>query len=130
MLRNLCPHDGHVNGCRYAIRALHDSVIEAIVATGPHAGQLLIFPRIPYVLDDDVFPFQMERKQFLIRLAFGITCNKSQGQSDQPFFTHGQLHVALSRVGNLKNMRILAKNSCVTGIKGHYTDNVVFPEVL
>ena len=138
LIRNLCPHNGHVNGCRYAIRALHDSVIEAVVATGPHAGQLLIIPRIPFVLDDDVFPFQMQRKQFPIRLAFGITCNKSQGQSlsvggihlDRPFFTHGQLYVALSRVGDPKNLRILAKNSCFTGIKGHYTDNVVFSEVL
>ena len=138
LIRNLRPHDGHVNGCRYAIRALHDSVIESVVATGPHAGQILIIPRIPFVLDDDVFPFQMQRKQFPIRLAFGITCNKSQGQSlsacgihlDRPFFTHGQLYVALSRVGDPKSMRILAKNSCFTGIKGHYTDNVVFPEVL
>ena len=37
LIRNLCPQNGHVNGCRYAIRALHDSVIEAVVATGPHS---------------------------------------------------------------------------------------------
>ena len=139
LIRNLYPHDGHVNGCRYAIRALHDNVIEAIVATGPHAGQILIIPRIPFVLgEDNIFPFQMQRKQFPIRLAFGITCNKSQGQSlsacginlDRPFFTHGQLYVALSRVGNPKNVRILAKNSHFDGHEGYYTDNVVFPEVL
>ena len=46
--------------------ALHDSLIEALVATGPHAGQLLIIPRIPFVLDDDVLSFQMQRKQFPI----------------------------------------------------------------
>lgn len=88
--------------------------------------------------DNDVFPFQMQRKQFLIRLAFGITCNKSQGQSlsacginlDWPFFSHGQLYVALSRVRNPENMKILAKNSCFDGHEGCYTDNVVFSEVL
>ena len=45
-------------------------------------------------------------------------------------FTHDQLYVALSRVGDQKSMQILAKNSCFTGIKGHYANNVVFPEVL
>ena len=139
LIRNLCPHDGHVNGCRYAIRALHDNVIEAVVATGPHTGQFLIIPRIPFVLgDNDIFPFQMQRKQFPIRLAFGITCNKSQGQSlsacginlDRPFFSHGQLYVALSRVRNPENIKILAKNSCFDGHEGCYTDNVVFSEVL
>ena len=88
--------------------------------------------------DEDVFPFQMQRKQFPIRLAFGITCNKSHGQSlsacgihlDRPFFSHGQLYVALSRVGNPKNMRIMARNSCFEGYEGYYTDNVVFSEVL
>ncbi len=34
LIRNLCPHDGHVSGTQ----ALHDSVIEAVVATGHHAG--------------------------------------------------------------------------------------------
>ena len=139
LIRNLRPHDGHVNGCRYAIQALHDNVIEAVMATGPHAGQFLIIPRIPFVLgEDDVFPFQMQRRQFPIRLAFGITCNKSQGQSlstcgihlDRPFFSNGQLYVALSRVENPENMRIMARNAHFDGYEGYYTDNVVFSEVL
>ena len=84
--------------------------------------------------EDTVFPFQMQRKQFPIRLAFGITCNKSQGQSlsacgiklDRPFFSHGQLYVTLSRVGNLDNLKILTRNACFDGHDGYYTDNVVY----
>ena len=139
LIWNLCSRDGHVNGCQYTIWALHDNVIEAVMATGPHAGQFLIIPRIPFVLgEDDVFPFQMQRRQFPIRLAFGITCNKSQGQSlstcgihlDRPFFSNGQLYVALSRVENPENMRIMARNAHFDGYEGYYTDNVVFSEVL
>jgi hypothetical protein len=40
------------------------------------------------------------------------------------------LYVALSRVRNPENMKILAKNSCFDGHEGCYTDNVVFSEVL
>ena len=35
-------------------------IIEAVMATGPHAGQFLIIPRIPFVLGEDgEFNFQM-----------------------------------------------------------------------
>ena len=55
------PHDGHVNGCRYTIRALYDNVIEAVTTTGSHPGKFI--PMIPFVLGkDDVFPFHMQRK--------------------------------------------------------------------
>ena len=78
----------------------------------------------------------MERVQFPIKLCFGITANKSQGQtykrvginlSDTEMFSHGQLYVALSRVGSSKAVSIFKP-------KGHpnpnYMHNVVYPEVL
>ena len=58
---------------------------------------------------------EMERVQFPIRLCFGITANKSQGQtykrvginlSNAEMFSHGQLYVALSRVGSAKAVSI------------------------
>ena len=58
---------------------------------------------------------EMERVQFPIRLCFGITANKSQGQtykrvginlSSSEMFSHGQLYVALSRVGSAKAVSI------------------------
>ena len=60
--------------------------------------------------EDDVFLFQMQRKQFPIQLALGKLAtrvkDKSQGQSlsvygihlDQPFFSCGQLYVALGQI--------------------------------
>ena len=78
----------------------------------------------------------MERVQFPIRLCFGITANKSQGQtykrvginlSKAEMFSHGQLYVALSRVGSAKAVSIFKP-------KGHpnpdHMHNVVYPEVL
>ena len=44
LLRNLDPYNGHVNGARYAIRALHRHVIVAVVATGTHAGKEIYLP--------------------------------------------------------------------------------------
>ncbi|CAF4836762.1 unnamed protein product [Pieris macdunnoughi] len=52
--------------------------------------------------------FSFKRLQFPVRLAFAMSINKSQGQSlsvcginlENPCFSHGQLYVACSRVGN------------------------------
>ena len=59
-----------------------------------------------------------------------MTINKSQGQAlkvvgldlEEPCFSHGQLYVEISRVGNEKNLLILAENG--------RTRNIVYQEVL
>ena len=79
---------------------------------------------------DNTFPFQLTRKQFPVRPSFGLTANKSQGQTlakvgvylESEFFSHGQLYVACSRVGDGDNLKIL----CNRG----ETANVVYREVL
>ena len=38
LLRNLDPVNGHCNGTRYVIEHLHDHIIDATIASGPHAG--------------------------------------------------------------------------------------------
>ena len=73
----------------------------------------------------------MERKQFSVRPAFAITSNKAQGQTlyhvgiylKQGFFLHGQLYVAMSRVGSKDSIKIYSQH-------GVYTSNVVYEEVL
>jgi ATP-dependent exoDNAse (exonuclease V) alpha subunit len=80
---------------------------------------------------DNTYPFQMKRRQFPIKLAFGITANKAQGQTLQRVgiylptnvFSHGQLYVAMSRATSAKDLKI----SAVDPTK---TENIVYKEVL
>ena len=74
--------------------------------------------------------FQFKRLQSPIRLAFAITINKAQGQSLElcglylhiDYFSHGQLYVACSRVGNLDDLFIYTENGTAK--------NIVYPQVL
>ena len=81
LLRNLDPVNGHCNGTRYVIEHLHDYIIDATIACGPHAGKRICIPRISMIPSDNIFPFHMKRKQFPVRPAFAITSNKAQGQT-------------------------------------------------
>ena len=138
LLRNLDPIQGHCNGTRYIVNTLHDHVIEASIAYGVHAGKKLFIPRIPIAPSENIFPFQMQRRQFPIRLAFAMTANKAQGQTlskvglylEKDFFSHGQLYVGISRVGNANDLKILTKCGLFVNAPGTYTDNVVFYEIL
>ena len=138
LLRNLDPIQGHCKGTRYIVNTLHDHVIEATVAYGVHAGKRLFIPRIPLAPSENLFPFHMQRRQFPIRLAFAMTANKAQGQTlnkvglylEKDFFSHGQLYVAMSRVGNPNNLSILSRSGQFINVAGTYTDNVVFHEIL
>ena len=67
---------------------------------------------------------------FPIQLAFTMTINKSQGQTltnvgislDTEVFSHGQLYVALSKVGSKSALTIQSKT--------RFTKNVVYHEIL
>ena len=133
LIRNLCPDMGHVNGSRYTVKAIDRKLLTLETPD----RKLFHVPRMKFVSDQS-YPFAFTRTQFPIKLAYSITANKSQGQTltlaglnlASEFFTHGQLYVALSRVGNPDNLKIVALKGQVTGLLGTYTDNVVYPEVL
>ena len=69
-----------------------------------------------------------------MRPAFAMTINKSQGQTfkkvgiylPQPCFSHGQMYVAMSRVGERSGVRILVEQQ-----PENYaiTTNVVYEEI-
>ena len=138
LLRNLDPANGHCNGTRYYVQELHDHIIEAVVSYGAHAGKKIFIPRIPLKPSEFEFPFDMKRKQFPIKLAFGITANKSQGQTmnrigiylSREMFSHGQNYVSQSRVTSKNNLSVMAPLGSYPRKKGKYCDNVVWPEVL
>ena len=77
-LRNLNPPT-LCNGTRLSVTQLRPNMIEGAVLSGPRKGTVVFIPRIPMRPDDD--PVPLKRVQFPVRLCFGMTVNKSQGQS-------------------------------------------------
>ena len=134
LLRNLNQHEGLCNGTRMVITAMAERVVEAQILTGAHAGRKAFIPRIS--LDTSMssgLGFILRRRQLPIRLAFGMSINKAQGQSldrvgiylNNPVFAHGQLYVALSRCTDCRNLRILLPPN-----SKRRTPNIVYREVI
>ncbi|MCO5590652.1 hypothetical protein L7F22_044625 [Adiantum nelumboides] len=119
LLRNLDPSRGLCNGTRLVCKAFHQRVLEAEIVTGTCVGTRVFIPRICFIYSGTQLPFVLGRWQFPVRLAFGMTINKSQGQSIAhlglylvtPVFTHGQLYVALSRACSAMRAKIVLSES-------------------
>lgn len=115
LLRNINP-PRLCNGTRLAVKKLMPNVIKATILNGKSKGEDVLIPRIPIIPTN--MPFGFKRLQFPVRLAFSMTINKAQGQSlqvcglnlESPCFSHGQLYVACSRVGQPKNLFVFAKD--------------------
>ena len=146
LMRNMDAKRGHVNGARYIVRKLKPHVILAELAEGPYKGNEVAIPRFIFIPEDPRIPIEWHRKQFPVKPCFAITSNKSQGQTLQKigiyvkndFFGHGQLYVAMSRVGNPQCLQFFKppplnndkkKKSAVQDLP-LYVSNVVYPEVL
>ena len=127
MLRNI-NQPKLCNGTRLSVKKLMTNIIEAKILTGPFESEDVLKPIIPMIPID--ISFQFKRLQFPIRLAFVITINKAQGESLElcglylrtDCFSHEQLYVACSRVGNPENLFIYTENGT--------TKNIVYPQVL
>ena len=127
LLRNLDPPK-LCNGTQLIIIHMMHHVLEATIMSGTFAGENCFIPRIPMKTTD--LPFDFQRLQFPVRLSFAMTINKSQGQSMKvvglnladPVFSHGQLYVGTTRVGNPNRLFILAPQG--------KTKNIVYPEAL
>ena len=100
LLRNIDPKNGHCNGVKYIINNMRKHIIELKSISQGNFGSFLFLPRILMVSQTATLPFTLKRRQFPIRLAFGITSNRSQGETlqkvglycAQDFFTHGQVN--------------------------------------
>ncbi len=78
--------------------------------SGPGKGKIVCLPRCTFYVASEVsgLPFNFKRRQFPITPAYCLSVHKSQGQSlkvvglvgDSDAFSHGQLYVAMSRVGS------------------------------
>ena len=69
------------------------------------------------MISSEGLPFELHRVQFPVRLAFGMTINKSQGQSlgtvrldlHNPVCGHGQFYVGVSRGTNWRRVKSAVK---------------------
>jgi len=137
LLRNLCPRDGLANGTRLIVQHMYKHLLEARVVGGIHHGKVCLIPRITCNSSEADTGFKLQRRQFPVKLAFGMTINKSQGQTlhnvvvylPHPVFAHGQLYTALSRVGDPRHIKILVKNGRRADA-WTYTANVVHKQVV
>lgn len=140
LLRNLDPKRGLANGTRLIITELRSKLLKAKILSGTFKDTEVLIPRIPLAPSDSkLLPVKFTRRQFPIRPAFAMTINKSQGQTfakvgiflPKPVFSHGQLYVAMSRVGSPEGIKFLVLgHQQPPGLPaGVYTDNVVYSEV-
>jgi PIF1-like helicase/Helicase len=136
LLRNLSPSTGLCNGTRLRVARISQRVVECEILGGKYAGNMVMIPRIPLSPSStEDLPFDFRRTQFPLRLAFAMTINKAQGQTlnhvglclKEPVFTHGQLYVALSRVTDSANLRMIVPDT-EEGRQGKIK-NVVYSEV-
>lgn len=134
LLRNLHPRSALYNGTRLILQALQNNrLMHCKIASGEHSGTDVFISRITLQPSDDDFPFSWQRRQFPARMAFAMTTHKSQGQTlqrvgvwlHQPVFSHGQLYVSASRVGNPHDLKF-----AVPANSNGITNNVVYKEAL
>jgi hypothetical protein len=74
LLRNLDPPE-MCNGTRLCVKNLYSHLIEATILRGCAKGRDVFIPQIPLIPTD--WPFDFERIQFLVRLAFPMSINKA-----------------------------------------------------
>jgi ATP-dependent DNA helicase PIF1 len=138
LLRNMNGSKGQVNGTRMIVRGFGRHVIDAEIMTGTNIGKRVFIPRIPLIASDSGLPFPLRRLQYPIRPAFGMSINKAQGKTlekiglylPSPVFSHGQLYVALSRVGRRDGIHIMLGQGAYPGRPDVYTRNIVYKEIL
>ena len=138
MLHNLNFTSGMCNGTQLIVKSFSAHVIDTQITSGSHIGDRVFILCMSLIPSDSGLPFSLSWQQFPGKLCFAMTINKSQSQTmdfvglhlPQHVFTHGQLYVAMSRVGSADRIKVFVGAGQPPGRVGVYTRNVVYDEVL
>ena len=76
LLRNIDQRAGHCNGTKYVIVNIKPHVLEMRSVDTYNRGATILLPRIISISKTKTLPFTLRRKQFPVKLAYGITANK------------------------------------------------------
>lgn len=127
LMRNVKPIEKYCDCKRLLVdEVINDKVLMAIVA---ETNRVVFLPSIPVSPTKGLFPFNWRRRRFPIRVVpFAIAINNYQGRTLKRVviidllvkamfcYTHGQRHVAASRVGDLAGIRFsVNKKRCLHG---------------
>jgi ATP-dependent DNA helicase PIF1 len=134
VLRNINPKRGLCNGTRLKVINMHKTLLECEILTGEQKGNIEFIPRISCKPTEGSFPFNFSRRQFPVKVCYGMTINKSQGQSidmvgldlEDDVFVHSQTYVGFSRVKSYDRIRVKVNKD-----KGpNKVKNIVWKEAL
>ena len=76
LLRNIDQRAGHCNGTKYVVVNIKPHVLEMRSVDTYNRGATILLPRIISISKTKTLPFTLRRKQFPVKLAYGITANK------------------------------------------------------
>jgi hypothetical protein len=76
LLRNFDQRGGHCNGTKYIVVNIKPHVLELRSVEAYNWGATILLPRIISISKSRALPFTLRRKQFPLRLAYGMTANK------------------------------------------------------
>ena len=119
LLQNFALKQGLCNGARTVFLRFLYRVLEAHLLSDPHASEYNFIPQMFLTPSFTALPFHFIWRQFLLRLGFVMTINKSQRQSIKYIgldirvrvFSHGQLYVALSKATFSNHIAVLLPQS-------------------
>ena len=113
IVRNAAP-PGICNGIQATLLSHTRYMCKMRILTGPGKGKVIYLPRFSYKVtaENSGLPFTFIRRQFPLIPAYCVSVHKSQGQSldmigivaEKDAFAHGQVYVAMSRVGSWNNI--------------------------